>query len=340
MRFFEHQDSSRKKTAWLLVFFVCGLLALVITLNIVLTLILLYFNTEGGQIDLAKVWQPELFLPVTLGVSAVIILGSLVKIFQLRQGGAYIAERLGGKPLSRLTRDPQEKILINIVEEMSLSSGVPMPAVYILDQEMGINAFAAGYSPEDAAVAVTRGCLEQLNRDELQGVIGHEFSHILNGDMNLNIKLIGTLAGIILLATIGQHLLHWSSRISYRSNDKKANPLLLLGLALMVIGYIGLVFGRMIKSAISRQREFLADASAVQFTRNPQGIASALRKIGDLAEGSAIHSPLAEEASHMFFSDALKKNLFSSHPPLKERIRRIDPSLNRRVRRSSGVPRP
>jgi Zn-dependent protease with chaperone function len=323
MHFFEQQDSSRKKTAWLLAFFAFGLVGIVLSLNLALALVLWYFYDKPLQ----KLWQPELFLAVTLGASVVIILGTLIKIFRLRQGGSYIAERLGGKAISRLTQDPKEKVLINVVEEISLSSGVPMPAVYVLEREKGINAFAAGYSPDDAAVAVTRGCLEQLNRDELQGVIGHEFSHILNGDMHLNIKLMGVLGGIVLLSTIGQHLLEWSSRISYRSSDNKKNLLPLIGLALIVVGYVGLLFGRIIKSAISRQREFLADASAVQFTRNPQGIASALKKIGGFSEGSAIRSPLAEEASHMFFSDALKVDFFASHPPLAERIHRIEPSF-------------
>jgi len=193
--------------------------------------------------------------------------------------------------------------------------------VYVLDKESGINAFAAGYSPNDAVVAVTDGCLKRLSRDELQGVVAHEFSHILNGDMRLNIRLIGLLSGIMIIASIGNIILRSSPR-----SRKGSPPIMLAGLAMIIIGYIGVLVSRMIQSAVSRQREYLADASAVQFTRNPSGIANALKKIGGFSKGSKIKAPLASEASHMFFGSALR-TLFATHPPIIKRIRRIDPSF-------------
>ncbi|MCB1127976.1 MAG: M48 family metallopeptidase, partial [Verrucomicrobiae bacterium] len=223
----------------------------------------------------------------------------------------------------------------NVVEEMAIASGVPVPDVYVLGQERSINAFAAGLKPGDAVIGVTRGCIQMLTRDELQGVIAHEFSHILNGDMRLNLRLIGWLNGILCLAMLGYYLL----RIGFYSGSgggggggkKGGNPLPLIGLALVVIGFTGVFFGRLIKSAVSRQREFLADASAVQFTRNPDGIVGALKKIGGLMEGSRVMSPAAEEASHMFFGNGLKPPLFGSmlatHPPLVERIRVWEPNF-------------
>ena len=206
----------------------------------------------------------------------------------MSSGGSAVAESLGGRLVDSNTRDPHERKLLNVVEEMAIASGVPMPQVYVLDDEPGINAFAAGHTPSDAAVAVTRGCIATLTRDELQGVIGHEFSHILNGDMRLNLRLMGIIFGILCLAVIGRILL--SSR---SGNSKDKNPLPLLGLALLILGWIGVFFGRLIQAAVSRQREFLADASSVQFTRNPGGLSGALQKIGAVHEvrASKPHTP-------------------------------------------------
>ena len=224
------------------------------------------------------------------------------------------------------TTDPDERKLRNVVEEMAIAAGVPVPQVYLLPEERAINAFAAGHSTSDAVVAVTAGAVRLLTRDELQGVIGHEFSHILNGDMRLNLRLMGIIFGILCLAVIGRVLLYTRSRSS-----KDKNPLPLLGLALIVIGWIGVFFGRLIQAAVSRQREFLADASSVQFTRNPAGLAGALRKIGGLSFGSKLEAAHAEEASHMFFGNGMGESFFhlmDTHPPLAERIRAIDPSFD------------
>jgi Zn-dependent protease with chaperone function/uncharacterized tellurite resistance protein B-like protein len=233
---------------------------------------------------------------------------------------------LGGRLVAPTTSDLDERKLRNVVEEMAIAAGVPVPQVYLLPEERAINAFAAGHSTSDAVVAVTAGAVKLLTRDELQGVIGHEFSHILNGDMRLNLRLMGIIFGIVCLAVIGRVLLYTRSRSS-----KDKNPLPLLGLALLVIGWIGVFFGRLIQAAVSRQREFLADASSVQFTRNPAGLAGALRKIGGLSFGSKLEAAHAEEASHMFFGNGMGESFFhlmDTHPPLAERIRAIDPSFD------------
>jgi hypothetical protein len=211
---------------------------------------------------------------------------------------------------------------------MAIASGVPVPPVYLMEEEKGINAFAAGFTPEDAVIGITRGSLETLSREELQGVVAHEFSHILNGDMWLDLKLVGFLHGILLIALIGRSILHGSSR---SRNNKNSGGAVLFGLALLILGYIGVLFGKLIKSSVSRQREYLADASAVQFTRNPHGLAGALKKIGGLAGGSLVGHNKAEEISHMFFSNGLRASwlgLFSTHPPLTDRINRLDPAFN------------
>lgn len=282
-----------------------------------------YSTTESGTVHF-KWFDPELFFWVTMATLAVIIGGSMVKIRGLRRGGVAVAESLGGRPVDPGTSDLKEKRLINVVEEMALASGIPVPMVYLLDKEPGINAFAAGYGLDDAVVAVTRGCLEQLDRDELQGVVAHEFSHILNGDMRLNIRLIGLISGILVLAVLGRILLR-SGRGGGKS--KNSGPFVMMGFALVLIGYLGVFMSRVIQSAVSRQREYLSDASAVQFTRNPSGIANALKKIGGFSEGTTIRSPLAVETGHLFFGSAFK-SLFATHPPLSRRIRAIDPGFS------------
>ena len=280
------------------------------------------------------IWDPALFAMVSLGTLALIGGGSLYRIASLAGGGHSVAEMMGGRPLSHQTTDPDERKILNVVEEMAIASGTPVPPVYLLEHEDGINAFAAGSTPSDAVIGVTRGCIQNLNRDELQGVIAHEFSHILNGDMRLNLRLIGVLYGILLISLTGW-IIFRSTANAYAFEDRRdgerrgTNPWPLVGLALYVLGYIGVFFGNLIKAAVSRQREFLADASAVQFTRNPDGIAGALKKIGALSEGSQVRAPEATEASHLFFGDAVGHflGMFATHPPLVERIRRIDPSF-------------
>ncbi len=277
------------------------------------------------QITLQNVALPQgpTLLAVGLIVALVIALGSLYKIAQLKAGGSVVATGLGGVLVPPETRDPRLRRLRNVVEEIAIASGVPVPQIYLLEHEAGINAFAAGYAPADAAVAVTRGALEKLSRDELQGVIAHEFSHILNGDMRLNIRLMGLVFGLLVIFIIGRGIV-----LSTARGGKRGPALMLLGFGLMAMGGLGLLFGRGIKARISRQREFLADASAVQFTRQSLGIGGALKKIAGMKVGSILDSKKGEEVSHMLFSDGVGySRLFATHPPLIERIQRIEPQF-------------
>ncbi|NER78209.1 MAG: M48 family metalloprotease [Leptolyngbya sp. SIO1D8] len=328
MNFFEHQEQARHNTTRLVALF---FLAIAIMIGAFYLIPIMGIRSVSmGQIGW---WHPTFFCLVTAVTLGIIGFGSLTKMSELRQGGAAVAKSLGGRQVIPQTRDPQEQQLLNVVAEMALASGTPIPTVYLLSQEIGINAFAAGYSPDDAVIGVTQGCLKQLTRDELQGVIAHEFSHILNGDMRLNLKLIGVLHGLLFVHILGRGLLRTGWEVSIfdflggDDDDSGRGGLLLVGLMMAIIGSIGLVVGRLIKSAISRQREFLADASAIQFTRNPTGLSGALRRIGGFDSGSKIRTPKAEEASHLFFGEAITLNFMSdwlaTHPPLKERIRRI-----------------
>lgn len=326
MDFFEQQDKARKKTKVLVVYFVLAILCIVVSVYVAVVFIMggIYLQQDtgtGAGTGQFPLWDPTLFAAVAVGTLVVVFLGSAYKTLSLAAGGSAVATALGGRLVGSNTTHPEEQRLRNVVEEMAIASGIPVPKIYILDGERGINAFAAGHSLDDAAVGVTSGCLTQLSRDELQGVIGHEFSHILNGDMRLNIRLMGILFGILCLAVIGRVLLY-SAR-----GSRERNPLPFLGLALMLIGWIGVFFGRLIQAALSRQREFLADAAAVQFTRNPAGLSGALKKIGGAS--SQLDSAHAAEASHMFFGNGLGNPFFgalATHPPLETRIRAIDPS--------------
>ena len=263
--------------------------------------------------------------------AALILLVSLIHVARLAEGGVAVARMVGARRVAPDTADALERRLRNVVEEMAIASGVRVPEVYVMDGEPGINAFAAGWNVSNSVVAVTRGALETLTRDELQGVVAHEFSHILNGDMRLNVRMLGVLAGIVFLASIGEFLM----RGVRGSRDTRG--LLLAGLALFVIGYVGLFFARLIKSALARQREFLADASSVQFTRNPDGIAGALDQMRTSNAGTLLANRYAEEMSHMFFGAAVKVRLgglFDTHPPLEERIQRVHPRFERNAYRA------
>ncbi|MCC6819390.1 MAG: M48 family metallopeptidase [Verrucomicrobia subdivision 3 bacterium] len=325
MDFFARQDQARRNTKLLVVYFVLAVGLIIASVYFASLLIFQRATTSRyrGESPAFALWNPKLFLIAAGGTLAVITCGSLFKTAQLSSGGSAVAESLRGRLVDSNTNDRDERKLLNVVEEMAIASGVPTPQVYVLDHEQGINAFAAGHTPNDAAIGVTRGCIATLKRDELQGVIGHEFSHILNGDMRLNLRLMGIIFGIVCLAVLGRVLLHTRS-----GNSKERNPLPLLGLVLLILGWVGVFFAQLIQAAVSRQREFLADASAVQFTRNPAGLSGALQKIGAVHEGSRLETEHAQEASHMFFGNALKSSVFSAfatHPPLEERIRAIDP---------------
>ena len=338
MNFFALQERARQRTGQLIFFY--GLAVVMIVVVIYFVLGFAFGRFYPKEVEVPTFWLPDLFLFTAVGVLGVIGFGTLYQVAALSSGGSAVAEMLGGRLIPAQTRDSLERRFLNVVEEMALASGIPVPRAYVLDQEHGINAFAAGLSTSNAVVAVTRGCLETLNRDELQGVVGHEFSHILNGDMKLNLRLIGVLHGILLVSLIGYGLFRMagifggnrrSSRDSKDNGGSAALAIMLAGLAIWLIGYIGVFFANLIKSAVSREREYLADASAVQFTRNPPGLAGALKKIGALAAGSCMESTRANEASHLFFANGLAGgwlSLLATHPPLLERIRRIDPAFD------------
>jgi Zn-dependent protease with chaperone function len=334
--FFENQDAARRNTKRLVLLFCLAVVAIAGMLYLLAVLLTGVERPDpnAGQMVLSPLWwQPDLAAEVAIATLIVVGGGSLYKIAQLRGGGAVIAEALGGALIPPGTRNADERRLLNVVEEMAIASGTPTPPVYLLSDEEGINAFAAGFAPGDAVIGVTRGCVQRLSRDELQGVIAHEFSHILSGDMGLNIRLMGVIHGILIIGIIGYFLLRSSlySGSSRRSSNRGNSGMVIVaaGLGLMVIGFLGTFFGNLIKASVSRQREFLADASAVQFTRNPDGIAGALKEIGGFEGGSILASPNAPEASHLFFSQGLRgglQMLFATHPPLEERIRRLDPN--------------
>ncbi len=318
MNFFEHQAAARRTSTRLVVLFALAVIGIVLAVDAGVYIAFGGIQREGQN--------GALLLATTLGTIAVIGLGSLYRMASLRGGGEQVALQMGGVPVSEDTSDFNLRRLRNVVEEIAIASGVPVPRVYVLEHEAGINAFAAGYSPSDAVVAVTRGALDRLNRDELQGVIAHEFSHILNGDMRLNIRLIGVLFGILMLGIIGRKVLYYGGR---GRNSRGAAVVLVAALVAIVAGYMGLFFGRMIKAGISRSRESLADASAVQFTRQTQGLVGALKKIGGLEDGSRLSAGGdAEEVSHMLFGEGMGfSGLFATHPPLVERIQALDPSF-------------
>ncbi len=328
MDFYSRQAAARSHTRWLVVGFLLSLLAVTVALDLVLFTVL-GWRTRGygyvlGPLQYAAL-NPGSAVFCTLVIVGTLGLASLYKSLELRGGGGVVARSLGGVRVGRDTTDLKRKRLRNVVEEMAIASGVSLPEIYVLEQEAGINAFAAGHTPANAAVTVTQGALDNLNRDQLQGVIAHEFSHILNGDMRLNIQLMGWVFGLFVVALVGRMILSFAPRDRRSSN----NVAVAVGLAVMVLGYLGLFFGRLLQAAVSRQRERLADASGVQFTRNPEGLKDALIKIAALPEGSAIGAAGAEQAAHMFFAEGLER-VFATHPPLMERIQELDPHFNPR----------
>lgn len=361
MDFFEHQEAARRATRKLVFLFALAVAGVVLAVYAAFAIVLIAptrYQGDGATYALELMtnpdserqralgavdflfdrpwWDPSLFLSVAVGTALVIGLGGASKAAQISSGGRAVASLLGGRLLAPNSGGLEERRLLNVVEEMALASGVPVPAVYLLAEEPGINAFAAGFSPADAVIGVTRGCVRFLSRDELQGVVAHEFSHILNGDMRLNMRLMAAVFGITMISSIGGAVLRLGFYAPRRrdSNNREGGvgaALLILGALLYIVGCIGVLFGSLIRAAISRQREFLADAASVQFTRNPGGIAGALKKIGGLAQGSRLMAARAAEASHFYFGNGLREswfNAFATHPPLGERILRIDPDFD------------
>lgn len=325
MDFFGRQDWARRRTKWLVLYFVLAVLLIIVAVNAAAYLAMRFAGVT--QLPPADWLHSPAAGWLSLITVVVIALGSLLKMLQLAGGGKAVADMVGARRVLPETSDPLERRLINVVEEMAIASGTPMPRLYVMDDELGINAFVAGLKAEETVLVVTRGCLQQLNRQELQGVIGHEYSHIMHADMRLNVRLVGVLAGILLLGQFGEFLLRSLRHVRGGGSKKDSGNLVLavmvFAVALLVIGYVGLFFGRLIKAAISRQREFLADASSVQYTRDNSGIAGALTKIKLASQQSLLQNVHAEEMSHMCFGESVKvamSGMLSTHPPLDDRI--------------------
>ncbi len=334
MDFFQHQEDARRHTGRLVLYF--GLAVVAIMLAAYLVVAGVVVATQGAPVgpdDLRlTLWDWRLIVLIGLGTLTVVSGGSAYKVYQLRGGGPAVAEMLGGRLLHPETDDHAGRVMLNVVEEMSIASGVPVPPVYVMENEGGINAFAAGRTMDDAVIGITRGALDSFSRDELQGVVAHEFSHIFNGDMRLNIRLMGLIHGILVIGLLGYTVLRTARFSGGRRSGKDGGggvaAIFAIALGLIVVGFTGVFFGNLIKAAVSRQREYLADASAVQFTRNPEGVAGALKTIGGHSFGSSIEHKNASEASHMYFANGVKpwlRSAFATHPPLAERIQRIDP---------------
>ncbi len=324
MDYFGRQDRARRQTRRLIVVFALAVVFVSAAVSLVVTLLLQAL--DGNWQTPTREWffgNAGLLASALLATAAFILIASLVRHLRLRAGGGEVASSLGGEPVLPEDRDRGRLRLRNVVEEMSLAAGIPAPQTYVLEHERSINAFAAGHAPEDAAVAVTRGALDRLSRDELQGVVAHEFSHILNGDMRLNIRLMGYLFGILAVSTIGRHMLRAGGHRGIRSGRSGGTAVFALaGAAIFVLGYAGVFCGRLIQAAVSRQREFLADAAAVQFTRQTEGLAGALGKIAGLERHGRLDSARVEEVSHMLFANGRHSlaRLFATHPPIEERL--------------------
>lgn len=327
MNFFDAQDRARRSTRWLVLVYIVATVLIVAGVTLVVAAAFMSVGETGRPAD------PSVLVATAVLATSLIIGATIYKTARLSSGGGQVARDMGGTPLASDIRDPLRQRLRNVVEEIAIASGVPVPEIYILEGEMSINAFAAGFTPDDAAIAVTRGTLEILDREELQGVIAHEFSHILNGDMRLNIRMMGVLFGIMVLGIIGRLILRSGYRSGLASGRRSRNApaILLVGVGLAILGWIGVFFARLVKAAVARQRELLADASAVQFTRQTDGIANALKKIGGYhGTHSYIRSVDPEEVSHMLFASGIPRlaSLFATHPPLIDRIRALDPGFN------------
>ena len=338
MDFFERQHQARKKTGVLV--FLFGVAVLLISLlNFLIIAAVVPLVGDGRKREglFSTLQDPLLAMSVVLGTFVLISLAGLYRKSQLSDGGSSIASMMGGRLVNMASTDPEEQKLMNVVEEMAIAASVPMPEVYVMSEEKAINAFAAGYTVDDAVIGVTDGCMRRLSRDELQGVIAHEFSHILNQDMRLNLRLVAVVFGLFVMSQLGRLMMRIGFSSSGNRSSRSRNEgggaafIGIAGLGIMVTGGLGILMGNLIKSAVSRQREYLADSSAVQYTRNPEGLAGALKKIGALSTGSRLLTPHAEEASHMFFGNGMRESWFSftaTHPPLLERILLLEPSFS------------
>ncbi|WAC17796.1 M48 family metallopeptidase [Luteolibacter sp. SL250] len=345
MDFFASQDRARRSSRLLVWWFILCVIAVVLVIYTALRFVLPFWfsDTFEGAFLQGSWWHGDMAGVVFPAVGGTIILGSIWKLNELAAGGAVVARSLGGRLVPRSSAEPLERRLINVVDEMAIASGLPSPEIWLLEEESGINAFAAGTDPGNAVIGVTTGCLEKLSRDELQGVVAHEFSHILNGDMRLNQRLTGWIFGLLMISLIGRFLLECmrDSRSS-RSSGKKGDPRALIAMVggiLWLVGSAGVFCSRLLQAAVSREREYLADAAAVQFTRNPAGLAGALKKIGGMDESAAIHAPAVMEVRHLFFAGTatgLADVFLRTHPPLERRIRALEPHWDGKMERTTA----
>lgn len=324
--FFTQQQQAKRNTTLLVVLFVIAVSLIIAIVTAASAVVMGYLNSDGNGSYQIHAGPLTVIAAMVAGAIGLVM---LVKWLQLKPGGHVVAESLGGIRIAPDSTDPLERRILNVVEEMAIAANMPVPAVYLLPEEAAINAFAAGYSSKDAVIGLTKGAVESFSREQLQAVVAHEFSHILNGDMRMNIRLIAALAGILALAKMGELLLR-SARFSGRRNSKEVNPLPFIGLALLIVGWVGVLFGSIIKAAVSRQREYLADAAAVQFTRNPEALAGALKQIGARQHGSRLQHKNSSEAAHLFFGNAVSSwfSMMATHPPLEKRIKRLEPQWN------------
>jgi len=372
MDFFDRETRARKQTRWLIWLFGLIVLVLVALTYFILAVIIQFFLKPAWQSSLYdyfnnfpvspvqyglahprevldRFWNPHLFCWTTVGTLLFIAAGCLYKIRLLSNGGPAVAELLGGRRIESSPSDLDEKKLCDVVEEMAVASALAVPEIYVLDGERGINSFAAGHTREDVAIGVTLGAVKLLTRDELQGVVAHEFSHVLNGDTRLNMRLMGLAHGLFWPTIVGRVLLRGSPQpleVGVSIFDEDTKPTILptapIGILFLIIGGIGSPFVRLLKSLICREREWLADAAAVQFTRNPAGLGGALKKIGGLYKAGRLDTPHAESASHLYFANSAYDpwfGFFCTHPPLVKRIGAIDPAFDGQFAHLNSLPR-
>lgn len=311
MRFFERQEAARAQTVRLLLLFGLTVLALVLAVNVALAL-------SWRLVTLGLGGYPAYFFAVNTGMTLLFVLGGWwLETSALQGGGEQLARRAGAREAWPSSRAAEQK-LCNIVSELAIAASMKPPAPMVLDREESINAFAAGWDEDDAVVAVTRGALDKLTRDELQGLVAHEFSHLREGDTRLNMRLGGMVFGLEMIFNLGRSMCE-------TDEDGHRSFMALPGFAIMATGSLGWLAGRMLKAAVSRQREYLADARAVQFTRSRDGLGGVLRKVaGEQAQGLGMRRSLHPAVQHMLLINANPQaRWFASHPPLSERILRI-----------------
>lgn len=340
--FAEHQQRARRQTALLVAAFLAITVLIAAAIGVLAGVMLAAeagtsaSQPQGAAVEPAsasamlQAMDYQVALIAGLAVFGVILLAAGIRSMMLGADGANVARSLGGKEITRDSSNPGHRRYFNVVEEMAIAANLPMPRVFVIKHEQGINAFAAGLRPETAAIGMTHGALASLDRDELTGVVAHEFAHIANGDMRLNLRMMAMIFGLVALYVAGRMAMR-ATMLRGNRDQREAMAGMAIGLALIVLGGLGMFAGRLLQAGISRRREYLADATGAQFTRNPEALARALKKIGALQRGERLGNPHGEEVRHMLFADGLSLNaagLTATHPPLVRRIRALDPAFD------------